>query len=67
MDEKDFLMGAIQKSHILLPMHEKDALVRQDGILDWVSVIEAILAMDSIFQAILSSKLFNQHEDCYKS
>jgi Tc5 transposase DNA-binding domain len=42
MDEKGFCMGAIQRSHVLIPVHEREAFLRQNGSREWISVIECI-------------------------
>ncbi len=42
MDEKGFLMGVIQQSHVLISVAEKEAFLRQDGNREWVSIIETI-------------------------
>jgi DDE superfamily endonuclease/helix-turn-helix, Psq domain len=44
MDEKGFLMGAIQRSHVVIPVHEREAFLRQDGSREWISVVETISA-----------------------
>jgi hypothetical protein len=31
MDEKDFTIGVIQRSHVLVPAGEKEAFLRQDS------------------------------------
>jgi hypothetical protein len=42
MDEKGFCIGAIQQSHVLIPVHEREAFLRQDSSREWISVIECI-------------------------
>jgi hypothetical protein len=41
-DKKGFCMGAIQRSHVLVPANKKKAFLRQDESREWVSVIETI-------------------------
>jgi hypothetical protein len=42
IDEKGFIMGIMQQSHVFVPASEKEAFLRQDGSQEWVSVIETI-------------------------
>ena len=42
MDEKGFMMGIMQRSHVLIPLSQKQAFIRQDGNREWISVIECI-------------------------
>jgi hypothetical protein len=44
MDEKGFAMGVVQRSHVVIPISERDAFLRQDGNREWVSMIETISA-----------------------
>ena len=55
MDEKGFYIGAIQRSHVLILVAEREAFLRQDGNREWVSIIESI---SDIVEALPSSIIF---------
>ncbi len=42
MDEKGFMMGITQRTHVLISIQQKQAFVRQDGNREWISVIECV-------------------------
>lgn len=44
IDEKGFLVGAIQHEQVIIPVSERDTFLRQDGLREWVSVLETISA-----------------------
>jgi hypothetical protein len=60
IDEKGFIMESIQKSHVLVSMYEKDALVRQDRNQDWISIIEAISGDREYLPSYIIFKAVNQ-------
>ena len=42
MDEKDFMMGIMQRTHVLILLSQKQAFIRQDGNREWISIIKCI-------------------------
>ena len=42
MDEKGFMMGVTQRTHVLIPIQQKQAFIRQDDNREWISVIECV-------------------------
>ena len=42
MDEKGFMMGIIQRTHVLILIQQKQAFIRQDGNREWISVIKCV-------------------------
>ncbi len=42
MDEKGFMMEITQRTHVLIPIQQKQAFVRQDSNREWISVIECV-------------------------
>jgi hypothetical protein len=60
MDEKGFLMGPIQPSHVLIPIQEKHAYLYQDEGREWISVSECISADGEALPAWVVFKADNQ-------
>ena len=55
MDKKGFSIGAIQRSHVLILVTEREAFLRQDDNREWISIIKCI---SGIGQALLSFIIF---------
>jgi hypothetical protein len=66
IDEKGYMTGAIQKSHVVVLMYENDALVRQDGNRDWVSVLEAISGDGEYLPSYIIFKAVNQQSSWFR-
>lgn len=60
MDEKGFLMGPIQRSHVLISVQQKQAYLRLDGGREWVSVLECISTDGEALPAWMIFKDVNQ-------
>lgn len=35
-------MGVVQRTHVLIPIQQKQAFIRQDGNREWISVIKCV-------------------------
>jgi hypothetical protein len=66
MDEKGFCMGAIQRSHVLIPVHEREAFLRQDGSREWISVIECISGAGKSLPSYMIFKASYQQSSWYQ-
>jgi DDE superfamily endonuclease/helix-turn-helix, Psq domain/Tc5 transposase DNA-binding domain len=66
MDEKGFCMGAIQRSHVFIPVSEKEAFLRQDGNREWISVIESISGSGETLPSFIIFKAVYQQSSWFQ-
>jgi len=60
IDEKGFMLGVVQRSHVPIPVQEKRTYMCQDRGREWVSVLECISATGEALPAWVVFKAFDQ-------